>query len=448
MTTWSPIRYAHNDGVAIAYTTAGEGDLDVLLIGGFVGHLEISPTLPLAARFWDRMAGFSRLIAFDKRGMGLSDRDVGEYTLENIAEDAVAVLDAVGAENVGVLGTSEGGPAATMLAAAYPERVSAMVQYGTYARISWAPDYPDGIPAERLRAFWRRMRENWGDPSSIKLWAPSIRDDPESREWWARMLRSGLSPSGARAIGEMYEHLDVRALLPTIRVPTLVLYRSGDNVVRPSWSRAVARGIPDAREVELEGNDHLFCAGDQQALVDEVEKFLTGRLATRASDRVLATVMFTDIVGSTEHAAAIGDQRWREVLERHYRVANKEVGRHRGRVVKTTGDGVLAAFDGPARAVRAGIALRDAAPPELGVQLRVGVHTGECEVIGEDLGGIGVHIAARVQATAAPGEVLVSSTVKDLVVGSGLRFADRGEHSLKGLSEPWRLHAAIADDSQ
>jgi class 3 adenylate cyclase len=447
MTTWSPIRYAHNEGVAIAYTTAGAGDLDVLLIGGFVGHLEISPTLPLAARFWERMAGFSRLIAFDKRGMGLSDRDVGEYTLENIAEDALTVLDAVGAEKVAVVGTSEGGSAATMLAAAHPERVNAMVQYATYARISWALDYPDGIPAESLRAFWTQMRENWGDPSSIERWAPSIGDDPEVRDWWARMLRSGLSPSGARAIGEMYEHLDVRPLLPTIRVPTLVLYRSGDKVVLPSWSRAVARGIPGALEIELEGIDHLFCAGDQQALVDEVERFLTGGLSTPASDRVLATVMFTDIVGSTERATAIGDQRWREVLERHHRVATREVGRYRGRVVKTTGDGILAAFDGPTRAVRAGIAFRDAAPSELGVELRVGVHTGECEIIGEDLGGIGVHIAARVQATAAPGEVLVSSTVKDLVVGSGLRFADRGEHSLKGLSEPWRLHSAVADDS-
>jgi class 3 adenylate cyclase len=246
----------------------------------------------------------------------------------------------------------------------------------------------------------------------------------------------------------MYEHLDVRPLLPTISVPTLVLYRSGDNIVLPSWSRAVAQGIPGALAVELEGIDHLFCAGDQQALVDEVEQFLTGRLSTRISDRVLATVMFTDIVGSTEHATAVGDQQWREVLERHDRLARREVGRHRGRIVKTTGDGILATFDGPARAVRAGIALRDAAPAELGVHLRVGVHTGECEVIGEDLGGIGVHIAARVQATAAHGEVLVSSTVKDLVVGSGLRFTDRGEHGLKGLPEPWRLYAAIADAAQ
>jgi class 3 adenylate cyclase len=261
------------------------------------------------------------------------------------------------------------------------------------------------------------------------------------------MLRSGLSPSGARALGEMYEHLDIRALLPSIRVPTLVLYRGNDRTVPPAFSRVVAQGIPDAREVELQGSDHLFFAGDQQALLDEIEEFLTGRLSVRASDRVLASVMFTDIVASTERAAALGDQRWRSVLERHERLADRLVARHRGRVIKSTGDGVLAAFDGPARAVRAGMALRDAAPAELDVELRVGVHTGECEAIGDDLGGIGVHIAARVQAAANPAEVLVSSTVKDLVVGSGLRFDDRGEHTLKGLSEPWRLHAAVADES-
>ncbi len=445
MPNWDPIRYAQNGDVAIAYTSGGEGELDLLVIGGFVGHLEISTTLPMAARFWDRLAGFSRLIAFDKRGMGLSDRDVGEYTLENIAEDALAVLDAIGAERVAVLGISEGGPAATMLAATHPDRVTAMVQFGTYARMSHAPDYPEGIPAERLRAYWTRMRENWADPSSLELWAPTVADDPEVREWWGRMLRSGLSPSGARAIGEMYERLDVRPLLPAIRTPTLVLYRRGDRAVLPAWSRTVAENIPGARVVELEGEDHLFCAGDQQAVLDEIEEFLTGRLSTPASDRVLATVLFTDMVGSTEHAAAAGDQRWREVLERHQRVAAREVGRHRGRVIKTTGDGILASFDGPARAVRAGISLRDAAPSELGVQLRVGVHTGECEAIGDDLGGIGVHIAARVQAAAEPGEVLVSSTVKDLVVGSGLRFADRGEHALKGLPDPWRLHAVVTD---
>jgi class 3 adenylate cyclase len=416
--------------------------LDVLVIGGFIGHLEISPTLPMAARFWDRLGSYARLIAFDKRGMGLSDRDAGAYTLENIADDALAVLDAVGVERAAVFGMSEGGPAATMLAAAHPDRVSAMVQYATYARLSRAPDYPEGVPVEALREFWRGMRENWGDPSSIRLWAPSHARDVGLRDWWARMLRSGLSPSGARAIGEMYEHLDVRPLLPAVRAPTLVLYRSGDPVVRPELSRIVARGIPGARAVELDGNDHLFCAGDQDSILDEIEQFLTGGLVSAPADRVLATILFTDIVGSTECASALGDRRWRDLLEQHERLAHREIGRYRGRLVKMTGDGLLATFDGPARAVRCGIALRDAAAMELGAELRVGVHTGECEIIGSDLGGIGVHIAARIQAAASPNEVLASSTVKDLVVGSGLRFADRGEHTLKGIPDRWRLHAA------
>jgi class 3 adenylate cyclase len=448
MTTWEPIRYAHNGDVAIAYTRGGQGELDVLVIGGFVGHLEIGMALPRAAQFWERLASFARVIAFDRRGMGLSDRDVGEFTLESVAEDALAVLDAVGAQRVAVFGLSEGGSAATMLAATHPERVSAMVQYGTYARISQAPDYPEGMPVERLRALWGRIRENWGDPASIATWAPSLADDPGARDWWSRMLRFGSSPGGARAIGEMYEQLDVRPLLPTIGVPTLVLYRRGDMVVRPTWSRVVAQGIPGAREVELAGSDHLFCAGDQQALLDEVEQFLTGRLASPANDRVLATVLFTDIVGSTGRAAEIGDQQWREVLERHQRLADREIGRHRGRLIKTTGDGLLATFDGPARAVRAGLALCSAAPTELEVQLRAGVHTGECEAIGEDLGGIGVHIAARVQAAAGPGELLVSGTVKDLVIGSGLQFIDRGEHTLKGVPGAWRLYAATAEDGR
>jgi class 3 adenylate cyclase len=386
------------------------------------------------------------VIGFDKRGMGLSDRDGGAYTLENIADDALAVLDEVGVERAVVFGISEGGPAATMLAAAHPERVSAMVQFATYPRISQAPDYPEGVPLERLRRFLGTMREHWGEPESIRVWAPSLADNAEARDWWARLLRSGASPSTVRAIIEMYEDLDVRPLLGAVRAPTLVLYRRGDRVVAPALSQQVADGIPDARAVELEGADHLYCAGDQDVALDEIERFVTGDVSSKPADRVLATVLFSDIVGSTERAAAVGDRRWRELLERHERLAQREIGRHRGRLVKTMGDGIFGAFDGPARAVRAGVALRDAASDELGVQLRVGVHTGECEVLGDDLGGIGVHIAARVQGAADPGEVLVSSTVKDLVVGSGLRFDDRGEHPLKGLSDQWRLHAVAGDD--
>jgi class 3 adenylate cyclase len=445
MPAWSPIRYAHNGDVAIAYMTGGGGEVDVLVIPGFVSHLEIAPAFPPAARFWDRMAAFARVIAFDKRGMGLSDRDAGAYTLENLADDALAVLDAAGVQRAVAFGISEGGAAATMLAATHADRVSAMIQYGTYARASRAPDYPEGIPLEVARSFWDHMLEHWGDPVGVDVFAPSLAGDPEARDWWGRLLRSGLSPSGARAVAEMYEHVDVRALLPAVRAPTLVLYRSGDRLVAPAMAQAVARGIPGAREVELAGDDHLYCAGDQDALLDEIERFLTGSLASAPADRVLATVVFTDIVGSTDRAATLGDRRWRELLERHERLADREVGRHRGRVVKSIGDGMLASFDGPARAVRAGIALRDAAQAALDLDLRVGVHTGECEVMGDDLGGIGVHIAARVQASADPGQVLVSNTVKDLVVGSGLRFDDRGEHELKGVPGPWRLYAASGD---
>ena len=443
---WSPIRYARNGDVAIAFSEIGSGDVDVLVIGGFVTHLEIVPTLPIAARFWERMASFARVVAFDKRGMGLSDRDAGGYTLENIADDAIAVLDAAGVERAAVFGISEGGPASIMLAAAHPERVSALIQYGSFARVTRAPDYPEGAPAQRIREYWEHMRANWGESGAADAWAPSLAGDAEVRDWWGRLLRSGLSPGGVPAVLEMYESVDVRPLLPAIRAPTLVLYRTDDLIVRPPLPRTIARGIPGAREVELEGADHLYCAGDQNAMLDEIERFLTGGLATAPADRVLATLLFTDIVGSTERAAELGDRQWRELLERHDRLGEREVGRNRGRVVKTTGDGLLASFDGPARAVRAGLALRDDAATALGVQLRVGVHTGECEAIGDDLGGIGVHIAARVQTAAKPGEVLVSSTVKDLVVGSGLRFGEPDEHELKGVPGVWRLHAVVGDD--
>ena len=439
------IRYAQNGDTSIAFHEAGSGR-DLLIIPGFVGHLELFPTLPAAKRFFDRLESFARVITFDKRGMGLSDRDSGAYTLENVVDDALAVLDAVGVQQTAVFGISEGGPAATMLAATHPDRVSAMVQYGTYARLTKAEDFPEGLPTEVMEKFWARIQENWAEPASIDYWAPSRAGDPELRDWWGKVLRSGLSPRGLRGLIDMYRHLDVRPLLGSVRAPSLVLYREGDLMVPAPLSRAVAKGIPEAREVELSGRDHLFCIGDQDSMLDEIERFLTGDLASRPVDRVLVTVLFTDIVGSTERAAKLGDHRWRDVLERHDRLVEREVSRHRGRVVKSTGDGVLATFDGPARAVRAGMALRSAAPTVLGSELRVGVHTGECEVMGNDLGGIGVHIAARIQAGADPGQVLVSSTVRDLVVGSGLRFGEQGERTLKGVPDTWRLFAVTGDD--
>lgn len=445
MVAWAPIRYAHNGDVSIAYTVVGDGSVDVLFIGGFVSHLEIGFDLPLAKRFWERFGSFARVIAFDKRGMGLSDRDSGAYTLENIVDDALAVLDACGVERTIVFGVSEGGSAATMLAATHPDRVTAMVQYGTYARVSRAENYHDGIPVEVTRRFWNRMVEDWGDPFSIDQWAPSVAHDPEVREWWARMLRSGASPGAMRTIGLMYEDLDVRPLLSGVRVPTLVLYRAEDRVLPPALSRAVARGIPGAREVELAGADHLFIAGDQDAMIDAVEEFVTGRPPAVVRDRILATVLFTDIVGSTELAAALGDYGWRELLGRYQRLVERELARYRGRLVKWLGDGVLATFDGPARAVRSALAIRTSAE-SIGLDVRAGVHSGECEVMAaNDIAGIAVHLAARVVATARPGEVITSGTVKDLVVGSGLEFEDRGAHVLRGIPGEWTLYAIIGD---
>ena len=444
MLAWEPIRYARNGDVSIAYRVGGGGPVDVLFIGGFVSHLEIGLELPLAARFFERLGSFARIISFDKRGMGLSDRDAGAYTLENVVDDALAVLDAVGAERVVVFGVSEGGSAATMLVASHPERVRAMVQYGTFARLSQAPDYPEGIPPDVLRGFVTRMIDEWGEPAALELWAPSLTGDREVEDWWARLLRSGTSPGTVRTIGLMYQELDVRPLLASVSAPTLVLYRSGDRLIRPALARTVAAGIPNAREVELAGDDHLFIAGDQDAMMDEVEEFVTGRPAAPARERILATVLFTDIVRSTEHAAELGDRRWRELLAQHDQLVERELARHRGRFVKSFGDAVLATFDGPARAVRCALAIRETARA-IGLELRAGVHTGECEVVANDLAGMAVHLAARVQAAAQPGEVLTSSTVKDLVVGSGLEFEGRGTHALKGVPGEWTLYAVTGD---
>ena len=438
---WGPIRYAHNGDVSIAYATAGQGPVDLLFISGFVSHLEIGVELPQAQRFFERLGSFARVIAFDKRGMGLSDRDAGAYTLENVVDDALAVMDAAGAERAVVFGVSEGGSAATMLAATHPGRVSAMVQYGTFARLMQTPAYPEGVPPAVLDTFVDLMATQWGEGGTLELWAPSLADDPEALDWWGRWLRSGVSPGAMRTIGRMYRELDVRPLLPAVTVPTLLLYRSGDRLIGPAMARTVAEGIPDARAVELAGSDHLFLAGDQDAMLDEVEEFVTGHPASAPSERILATVLFTDIVGSTQRAAELGDRRWRELLGRHDRLVARELQRHRGRLVKSTGDGALATFDGPARAVRAALALRDGARA-IGLELRAGLHTGECEVGPDDVAGIAVHIAARVQSSAQPGEVLTSSTVKDLVVGSGLVFEDRGSHVLAGVPDEWHLYAA------
>ena len=437
----APIRYAQNGDVSIAYTTFGEGEIDLIFVSGFVGHLEIAAELSHARRFWERLGAIARVISFDKRGMGLSDRETGAYTIEGVAEDMVAVLDTVGCERAAVFGVSEGGSAATMFAATHPERTTHLIEFGTYARLAQAEGFPEGIPVETMRSFNQAMRAEWGEPAMIRFWAPEWAEDPEAREWWARLLRNGAGPAVARALQEMYERLDVRPLLPLVKVPTLILWRAEDRLVPPALSRAVAEGIPGARGVELPGDAHLFLAGDQEAMLGEIEEFLTGERGGATPKRALASILFTDIVGSTERAASVGDSRWRQLLIEHDRLARRAVERERGRLVKSTGDGLLAEFDGPARAITAARRLRDGLG-EIGLQIRAGVHTGECERIDGDLGGIAVHIAARVESAAEPGEVLVSQTVRDLVVGSGIEFEERGTRELKGVPGEWRLFAA------
>ena len=427
--------YARSGDVHIAYQVVGDGPLDLVLVPGFISHVEGWWEEPLCARFVERLASFSRLILFDKRGTGLSDREFGVPTLEQRMDDVRAVQAAAGSERAAVLGISEGGPMSVLFAATYPERTAALVLYGTFAEFrSWVPT------REALEGILGYMDRDWGTGRSLPHFAPSLAAEPRFRRWWARHERGGASPGAAMALMRMNSEIDVRHVLPAIRVPTLILHRTGDVTVDVEAGRYQAAHIHGARYVELPGTDHLPFVGDSEAILAEIEEFLTGVRPVAEPDRVLATVLFTDIVDSTRRAAALGDRRWRELLEAHHSATRRELGRHRGREVKSLGDGFLAAFDGPARAVRCAEAIAVAMRP-LGLEVRAGLHTGECEVMGEDLGGLAVHIAARVAAQAGPGEVLVSSTVKDLVAGSGLQFEDRGTRALKGIPDEWRLFA-------
>jgi len=434
-------RYVKSGDVNIAYQVVGDGPLDLVFVPGFGSHVEHVWEDPSFARFLRRLASFSRLILFDKRGTGLSDRvSVTELpTLEQRMDDVRAVMDAGGIERAALLGVSEGGPMSTLFAATYPERITALVVYAAFAGMFGLKPRP-----ENVQPFLDAMERNWGQGFGIGLFAPSMAGDEPCRQWWARYERLGVSPGGAVALLRMNMEIDIRHVLPAIHVPTLVLHRAGDRAVSVERGRYMAEHISGARYVELPGDDHAPWIGDQDAIVDEIEEFLTGVRPTPDPDRVLATVLFTDIVGSTEQASELGDSRWKELLQRYYGLARTELDRFRGREVKTTGDGLLATFDGPARGIRCACAITSAAA-HIGVQTRAGLHTGECEVMADDVGGIAVHIGARVSAEAEAGEVLVSSTVKDLVAGSGLQFEDRGAHRLKGVSEEWRLFAVQRD---
>ncbi len=435
-------RYARSGDVNIAYQVVGEGPPDLVYVLGWVSHVELLWEEPASARFLERLASFSRLVLFDKRGTGLSDR-VAEAelpTLEQRMDDVRAVMDAAGVERAALLGLSEGGPMCLLFAATYPERTAALVLMGAYARRLRADDYPFGAAPESYDTFLDEIRDHWGGPVGLEVRAPSLAGDAAFASWWANYLRMSASPGAALALTRMNRDIDVRHVLPTIGVPTLVLHRVGDRSLPVEGSRYLAERIPGARLVEFPGDDHLPWLGDQDVILDEIEEFLTGVRRGPEPDRVLATVLFTDVVGSTARAAELGDRSWRELLARHHALVRRELERWRGREVDTAGDGFLATFDGPARAIRCACAARDAVR-DLGLELRAGLHTGECEIVGSNVAGIAVHIGARVAALAGAGEVLVSSTVRDLVAGSGIVFSERGEHELKGVPEKWRIYA-------
>lgn len=432
--------YAKSGDVNIAYQVVGDGPRDLVLVPGFVSHLENDWDEPRSAHFLERLASFSRLIRFDKRGTGLSDRPAGLPDLETRMDDVRAVIDAVGSGRAALFGYSEGGPLCCLFAATHPDRTTALVLYGTYAkRTDPDDDYPWAATWEQRQAYADEVEREWGLESELGIMAPNA--DAALTAWWRARARASASPGAARALILMNSRIDVRNVLPTIQVPTLVLHRSGDRDSRPEEGRYVANRIPGARFVELAGEDHIPWI-DADQIVDEVEEFLTGVRRGPEPDRVLATVLLTDIVGSSGRAAELGDRRWRDLLEAHHSLVRRELARWRGIEVDTAGDGFLATFDGPARAIRCACAIRDGLHA-LGLEIRAGLHTGECEIIGGKVGGIAVHTAARVAARAASGEVLVSGTVRDLIAGSGIELENRGVHTLKGIPGEWSLLAVV-----
>ena len=434
-------KYAKSGDVHIAYQEVGGGPLDLVLVPGAFSHVELFWEDPLIATFLQRLASFSRLIVFDKRGTGLSDRvpDSALPNLEQRMDDVRAVMDAVGSPRAALLGFSEGGPMCSLFAATYPDRTRAVVLYGSFATWRQRPDHPWGLTAQRSDAMLTAIDQHWGEGTSVTLGAPSL-TGAEDISRWGRVERLSASPGAMLALVRTVLEIDVRHVLPAIRVPALILHRVGDLMVEVGCARYMATQIPGAKYVELSGVDHVPWVGDVDVLVGEIQEFLTGARDVPNLDRVLATTMFTDIVGSTERAAELGDRRWRELLESHHAIVRRELMRYRGREMETAGDGFFATFDGPARAVRCACAIGEAVK-SLGINVRAGLHTGECEIMGDKVGGIAVHIGARVAAQAGAGEVLVSSTVKDLVAGSGLRFAERGVYWLKGVPGEWRLYA-------
>ena len=437
-------RYATSGDARIAYQVVGNGPLDLVFVPGFISNLDVQWEDPGFAHLMKRLGGFTRLIMFDKRGTGLSDRVDAHHlpSLETRMDDVRAVLDAVGSEQAVLVGVSEGGPLSMLFAATHPERTQALVLVGAEVKEETTDDWPWGeATREEHEATMARVPELWGAGGrGSVLFFPDDPDAEASNSWFARLQTASATPQDAVAFMDMGMEIDVRDVAPSIRVPTLILHRVEDPVCHVEAARFLAANIPSARYVELPGSVHIPWASGGDDILDEIREFLTGAREAPEPSRVLATVLFTDIVGSTERATELGDRRWREALEAHHATIRRELERFRGREIDTAGDGFLANFDGPARAIRCAVAAVDAVRP-LGLEIRAGVHTGECEIVGDKLAGVAVHIGARVAGKAGPGEVLVSRTVHDLVAGSGLRFDDRGEFKLKGVQGEWRLYA-------
>lgn len=436
----SKIHYARSGGVHIAYQVLGTSGPDLVLVPGWVSNIEAFWDHPLMARFLGRLASFSRLILFDKRGTGLSDRVSDDQlpTLEERMDDVRAVMDAVGSERAALFGYSEGGPMSILFAASHPVRTTALACYGTYAKREWSVDY-QWAPTQEERERWLEMLDKeWGGVTDLRQLAPSVADDRDFQAWWSSFLRRSASPSAAIALGRMNTKIDVRDVLGAVRVPTVIMHRRGDRDSHIEEGRFIAGRIPGARFIELSGEDHLPWIGDVDSIVTHVRELVVGSTPPPFVDRILTTVLLVDVVDSTRHAASVGDQSWTVTMQSLFTLAKSAIDRFRGELIKTTGDGVLAIFDGPARAAQCGCALRNAAR-DLGIELRVGLHTGEVERTNADVSGIAVHVTARIMDRAGPGQVLGSSTVRDLVSGSGLAFEDCGSFRLRGIQRDWQL---------
>ena len=432
-------QYVRSGDVHIAYQVVGQGPLDIVYVPGWLSHVELSWELPDLALGFERLASFARLILFDKRGTGMSDRVPNDRlpTLEERMDDVRAVMDAVGSERAAVFGASEGGNMSILFAATYPQRTLALCTFGCYAKRIWSPDYPWAPTPEERQLTYEAIERDWA--AGFETTAPSL--DAERMAQLVTYYRRCASPGAALALMKMNTRIDVRAVLPTIRVPTVIMHHTGDRDAKIEEGRFLAEHIPGARFVEFQGVDHSWWTEDRDEIIDEIEEILTGNKPAREADRVLATVLFTDIVGSTQGVVDRGDRAWLELLKQHHVLVRKELARFRGREVNTIGDSFIAIFDGPARAVRCACNIRDSIT-QLGIEVRAGLHTGEIELLGDDIAGIAVHIGARVAAAAQPNEVLVSSTVRDLVAGSAIAFADRGVRVLKGVPGERQLFAA------